>query len=312
MLQREIKMAEKGITRREFVTGLIPAAAAIGSWEIAKFGWRRRTRAGLEPVIGVFIFNKEKTEKLPRSTKKLIAECRYSTRRGYIAVGFNSEDDNARADIRHEYSGLFGDGIQEGCGRGFIKRDLAYAHFNFVANGPKIGTNREFKAERYLLYNEDLLEKIIEAKNLEAEEGRLEREKVFPKFDIQFRNYFKHEVANWCRIQLQDGVEYYVDGAEVLTDGDKNMFAEFWLARHRHKNFKEFKEAYDMFTKIRIDVEKARSGEEKAGKLFDSFIKNKHKYASSKEFNDSYNGFAEAAYRIEAAKLKQLINTPKS
>jgi hypothetical protein len=188
-----------------------------------------------------------------------------------------------------------------------IKRSEWSNRFTFLANSPDFN-NKVVEIKPDFLDNKQLLTRVVEGAKLGSD-----RDKVFYHFDISpyynRRDYHNFDIPTDCTFQLKgDPVTYHIEGLPLLLDSGKkelnrNLFAEFWLRKDQFESSEAFKEMYDLFAKIRPEVEKAESIHDRS-KVFERFYREYgNSFKSNVRFRQEYTLFEQIARRAAGLKI---------
>lgn len=237
------------LTRRQALGwGALGAAGLLAGLEGLKRGW---TRLEFTPEFRVRIYSPEQaqTQKLTEQQKKLIERSNLyggPYLNGFIEVGFHSFDHYVEVDI-YKWSTLLGRNVHRLEDFPITARTDGRVTFNYV-----LDNGRKVKVKQRFLTNRDLLAKLVEADRVKGTDQR------FPSFYAdEERDYYGHKVpTSFLMWEKGSNVCYYVDGPEVLTEGNKRLFAEYWSRRN---DFPDFETSITEYDKMYEAAERAES-----------------------------------------------------
>jgi len=306
------KNTEIHLTRRQAI--LYPALGLAGVLVGKRIlTWIGNSLQSFKPQFNVHInSDKEiKSSNLSETKRALItASNRYERTdgrlNGYIEIDFTTEKGLAIARIYKGFDLLAANVYQKGT-KPIIPREVNCSTFTFVAQGPGLA-EKVVKTRPDFLKNEELLARVLEGEKLNSDWEK--RHEAFSTFWIYsgYRDYHTFRIPTECKLQLKkDNVLYTIEGLEALTDGDENLFAEFWIRRKDFEDYKTFKEQYDTFARIRKEFGDSVSAEQAAKKLHSLAATYSQQRDSSDftKFMEHYVLFSEAARRVEESRRQE-------
>lgn len=306
------------LNRRDFLRfgAKVSAVTTVGTLAGLKvlggiWNWTK----SFKPKFKVCIYSDREIEinRLSERQRALIAKSSaypdiYGKLNGYMKIDFDTKKGLARAEIRR-YSTLLTGNVHENekenpC---IIERERGESSFTFVAKSPDFSREKVVEVTPTFLDNKQLLAKIVEATKIKKEDWS-KVEKYFSNFYLSSwsgcRSYHGYSIPTDCIIRIKgDSVCYDIEGLEALTDGNRNLFAEYWLRRNAFDSYDSFKEKYDVFAKIRKKIKDPVALDGARGsKLLSFYNHTEHKFESYESFRKDYSLFADASARAEAEK----------